>query len=99
MDRLAEAANSTTDPLARQGAFETYTALITEIGHPVEPFVALVLATILEKCSDKVMIPFFNTLFDFASLIFASCRFLSQHDFCMRQLADQQSICHIDCME
>lgn len=54
MDRLAEAANSTTDPLARQGAFETYTALITEIGHPVEPFVALVLATLLDKCSDKV---------------------------------------------
>lgn len=60
VDRLAEAANSTTDPLARQGAFETYTALITEIGHPVEPFVALVLATIFEKCSDKVMIPFFH---------------------------------------
>ncbi|EIE22864.1 elongation factor EF-3 [Coccomyxa subellipsoidea C-169] len=54
VDRLAEAANSTTDPLARQGAFETYTALIKEIGTPVEPFVALVLATILEKCSDKV---------------------------------------------
>ena len=54
MDRLAEAANSTTDPLARQGAFETYTALITEVGTPVEPFVALVLSTILEKCSDKV---------------------------------------------
>lgn len=57
MDRLSETANSTTDPLARQGAFETYTALITEVGHPVEPFVALVLATILDKCSDKVTTP------------------------------------------
>lgn len=54
IDRLAEAAGSTTDPLARQGAFETYTALIKEVGTPVEPFIALVLSTILEKCSDKV---------------------------------------------
>lgn len=53
-DRLAEAANSTTDPLARQGAFEAYEALIKEIGTPVEPFVALVLSAILERCSDKV---------------------------------------------
>ena len=53
-DRLAESADSTTDPLARQGAFETYTALVKDIGTPIEPFVAGVLSTILDKCSDKV---------------------------------------------
>jgi hypothetical protein len=54
-DRLAEAANSTTDPLARQGTFEAYTSLIKEIGAPIEPFVALVLAPVLDRCSDKVL--------------------------------------------
>lgn len=53
-DRLAESAVSSTDPLARQGAFETYTALMKDIGAPIEPFVAGVLSTILDKCSDKV---------------------------------------------
>ena len=53
-DRLSESANKTTDPLARQGAFETYTALIKDIGTSIEPFVAGMLSTILDKCSDKV---------------------------------------------
>ncbi len=53
-DRLAESAASATDPLARQGAFETYTALMKDIGAPIEPFVAGVLSTMLDKCSDKV---------------------------------------------
>ena len=55
--RLAEDAGHATDSLARQGAFEAYTALIAAIGAPVEPFVALVLSTILDKCSDKVGAP------------------------------------------
>jgi len=54
IDRLAESAASATDPLARQGAFETYTGLMKDIGAPMEPFIALVLSTILDKCSDKV---------------------------------------------
>ena len=58
-DRLAEAAAHATDAPARQGAFEAYQALITDIGAPVEPFVALVLSTILDKCSDKVGSPLF----------------------------------------
>ncbi len=53
-DRLAESAASATDPLARQGAFESYTALMKDIGAPIEPFVAGVLSTMLDKCSDKV---------------------------------------------
>ena len=63
-DRLAEAAAHATDPLARQGAFEAYQALITDIGAPVEPFVALVLSTILDKCSDKVPPPSSYNPFD-----------------------------------
>ena len=58
IDRLAESAASATDPLARQGAFETYTALMKDIGAPMEPFIALVLSTILDKCSDKVHLNF-----------------------------------------
>ena len=53
-DRLADAAAHATDASARQGAFEAYLALINDIGAPMEPFVALVLPTILDKCSDKV---------------------------------------------
>ena len=51
---LAESAVSATDPLARQGAFETYVTLMKDIGTPIEPFIANVLSTILDKCSDKV---------------------------------------------
>lgn len=54
-DRLAEAAAHATDPLSRQGAFEAYTALMKDIAAPIEPFVAAVLSTILDKCSDKVL--------------------------------------------
>ena len=53
-DRLAESAASATDPLARQGAFESYTALMKDIGNPIEPFIAGVLSIIFDKCSDKV---------------------------------------------
>ena len=33
---------------------ESYTALMKDIGAPIEPFVAGVLSTMLDKCSDKV---------------------------------------------
>ena len=74
-DRLAEAAAHASDPLARQGALEAYQALITDVGAPMEPFVALVLATILDKCSDKVpFLPLWVALLHWKP--FASCQWL-----------------------
>ena len=74
-DRLAESAASATDPLARQGAFESYTALMKDIGNPIEPFVAGVLSTIFDKCSDKVRNTHHHLPFTHIYCLCISCHF------------------------